>query len=143
MKLPDVNLLLYAYDDRSPHHTATARWLEDTLSGTETVGFAWLVLLAFVRISTNARILEQPLGAEEALEIVDSWLAQPVTTVVHPSPRHAAVLRELLVETGTAGNLVTDAHLAALAVEHDAELCSADTDFARFAGVRWTNPLRL
>ncbi len=141
MKLPDVNLLLYAIDEESPHHEGARKWLEDTLSGTETVAFAWAVLVGFLRISTNPAVLQRPLSAEEAIDYIDAWLAQPCVTTVAPGSRHAAVLRELLEPLGAAGNLVSDAHLAALAIEHGAELCSCDTDFSRFGGLRWTNPL--
>lgn len=142
MKLPDVNLLLYAYDDQSPRHERAKAWLEETLAGPETVAFAWAVLLAFLRISTHPRIFERPLAPEAALDLVDAWLAQPAATIAHPTPGHARVLRDLLLTAGTAGNLVPDAHLAALAVEHGAELCSSDADFSRFAGVHWVDPLR-
>jgi toxin-antitoxin system PIN domain toxin len=142
VKLPDVNLLLYAIDEEAPRHRPAREWLEDVLSGTEAVAFAWAVLLGFVRISTNPAAFEQPLGAEEALDFVDGWLAQPVATVVHPTDRHASALRSLLAPLGTAGNLTSDAHLAALAIEHGAELCSSDADFSRFDGLRWTDPLR-
>ncbi len=141
MKLVDLNLLLYAIDEGSPQHGRARPWLEEVLSSTEDVGFAWIVLLGFVRISTNPVILEYPLGSDQALDYIDGWLAQPSATVVQPTERHAARLRELLEPLGTAGNLTTDAHLAALAIEHGGELCSADTDFARFAGLRWHNPL--
>lgn len=141
MKLLDVNLLLYALDETSPWHERARPWLEETLSGGETVALPWTVLLAFVRLSTRAVVFTSPLTADEALDIVDDWLATPSVTVVHPGRRHAAVLRELLAEVGTAGNLVTDAHLAALAIEHGAELCSRDRDFGRFSGVRWVDPL--
>jgi uncharacterized protein len=141
MKLTDVNLLLYALDAASPRHRAARRWLEGRLSGTETFPFSWVVLLAFIRLSTNPRVFQEPLEPAEAFDIVDGWLAQPCATVVHPTDRHPAVLRELLKPLGTAGNLTTDAHQAALAVEHGAELCSPDVDFSRFAGLRWTNPL--
>lgn len=141
MKLPDVNLLLYAVDESSPRHAGARAWLEEALSGSETVAFTWTVLLAFVRLVTQPRVFESPLTAGEALELVDSWLAQPCATVVHPTSRHTAVLRDLLEPLGTAGNLTTDAHLAALAIEHGAELCSADADFSRFPGLRWANPL--
>jgi uncharacterized protein len=141
VKILDVNLLLYALDETSPDHAAARPWLEETLSGSETVGLSWQVLIAFVRLSTRAAIFAHPLSASEALDVVDGWLAQPAVTVVHPGRRHAAVLRELIAAVGTAGNLVTDAHLAALAVEHGAELCSCDRDFARFPGVRWVDPL--
>jgi len=142
VKLPDVNLLLYAIDEGSPRHGRARAWLEEVLSGTEAVAFAWTVLLGFVRISTNPAAFERPLDADEALDYVDGWLAQPVATVVHPTDRHATALRQLLQPFGTAGNLTSDAHLAALAIEHGAELCSSDTDFSRFEGLRWTDPLR-
>jgi toxin-antitoxin system PIN domain toxin len=112
------------------------------MSGSETVAFSWSVLLAFVRVSTNARAFTQPLTPEQALDEVESWLAQPCATIVHPTDRHAALLRDLLGPLGTAGNLTTDAHLAALAIEHGAELCSSDADFSRFPGLQWNDPLR-
>jgi uncharacterized protein len=142
VKLPDVNLLVYSVDESSPHHARVRSWLERTLSGTEEVGFAWLALLGFVRISTNPSALGNPLSPARAFEFVNSWLDQPVATVVHPTPQHAATLQKLLEPVGTAGNLTSDAHLAALAIEHGAELCSADADFSRFPGLRWTDPLR-
>ncbi len=142
MKLPDVNLFLYAYDSRSPRHGAARDWLERTLSGAETVALSWTVLLAFIRLSTRSVVVEQPLSVDAAIEIVESWLDQPCVTVIDPTERHAAVLRELLSPLGAAGNLTTDAHLAALAIEHGALLCSCDTDFARFQGLRWEDPLR-
>lgn len=142
MKLLDANLLLYAVDTRSPHHRRAKAWLEERLSGSETVGFAWAVLIAFARISTNPRIFTAPLSVSQALNHVESWLEQPAATVVTPTVRHAALLRELLEPFGAAGNLVSDAHLAALAIEHGADLCSADGDFARFPRLRWVNPLQ-
>ena len=141
MKLTDVNLLLYAVDTSAPRHRAARRWLEERLSDTETFAFAWAVLLAFLRLSTNPRVFEAPLGPAEAFDIVDSWLAHPCSTVVHPTERHAVVLRGLLEALGTAGNLTTDAHLAALAIEHGADLCSSDSDFSRFPGITWLDPL--
>ena len=141
MKLPDVNLLLYALDETSPHHGRARPWLEGLLSGTEPVGFAWTVLLAFLRLSTRALVFAEPLGPDEAFDVVEGWLAQPNAMVLEPTERHLAVLRGLVEPLGTAGNITTDAHLAALAIEHGAELCSADTDFQRFPGLRWINPL--
>jgi toxin-antitoxin system PIN domain toxin len=143
VKIPDLNLLAYAVDLESPDHQRALRWWNDTLSGSETVGLAWTVLLGFVRLTTNARVFRSPLASDAALDYVDRWLAHPITTVVDPTSRHAHVLRDLLVTTGTAGNLVPDAHLAALAVEHGATLCSADRDFGRFVGLEWVNPLAL
>ena len=112
------------------------------LSGTEQIGFAWAALLGFIRISTNHAAFDVPLSPTRAFEYVESWLAQPVATVVHPTHEHATILRRLLEPIGTAGNLTPDAHLAALAIEHGAELCSRDADFSRFDGLRWTDPLR-
>jgi hypothetical protein len=140
VKLVDANLLLYAVDDGSPHHAVAKPWLERQLSGSETFAFAWAVLLGFVRLATNPRVFTTPLSVEEAIDLVDSWLEQPNATVVHPTARHSPLVRELLRPLGTAGNLTSDAHLAALSIEHGAELCSGDSDFARFPGVRWLNP---
>jgi uncharacterized protein len=142
VKLPDVNLLLYAIDEQSPRHERARPWLEEVLSGTEAVAFAWAVLLGFLRISTNAAILERPLAAEEALDYIDAWLERPCAATVAPTAGHPALLRQLLGPLGAAGNLASDAHLAAIAIEHGAELCSSDTDFARFEGLRWRDPLR-
>ena len=122
-------------------HEPARAWVEERLSGSETFAFTWVVLLAFIRLTTSPRVFQSPLSTSEALDLVDSWLAQPCVTVVHPTSRHAPVLRDLLEPLGTAGNLTTDAHLAALAIEHGAELCSTDRDFSRFAGLRWANPL--
>jgi uncharacterized protein len=102
---------------------------------------AWSVLLGFVRLGTQPALFEQPLSSDEALDLVDGWQDQPCVTVIHPTDRHASVLRELLAPLGTAGNLTSDAHLAALAIEHGALLCSCDSDFARFSGLRWVDPL--
>jgi len=141
VKLPDANVLLYAIDEDSPRHAQARAWLEGALSGTETVGLAWLVLLAVVRLSTRAVVFREPLTVSEALALVEGWLAQPNVTILHPTVRHPAILAELLGPLGAAGNLTNDAHLAALAVEHGAELCSSDADFRRFPGLRWTDPL--
>jgi uncharacterized protein len=143
VKLPDINLLLYAYDSDSPRQTAAREWLEEVLSGTETVAFAWAVMVGFVRIATNPAIFARPWEAADVLDLVDDWLAQPVVTTVHPTDRHAAVLRDLLAPLGTAGNLTSDAHLAALAIEHGATLYSSDNDFSRFKGLRWVDPLKV
>ncbi|CAN5707901.1 type II toxin-antitoxin system VapC family toxin [soil metagenome] len=141
MKLPDLNLLIYAVDTRSHSHASALRWWNALMSGRETVALSWAVLLGFVRLTTNPRVMQAPLSADAALDYVDRWLAHPLTTVVEPTSRHATVMRDLLKDIGTAGNLVPDAHLATLAIEHGAELCSADRDFGRFAGLRWLDPL--
>lgn len=142
MKLPDVNLLLYAYDSNSPHHLPARKWLEQVLSGSEAVGFTWVVLLGFLRLSTRSQVYARPLQPAEAFEFIDSWLEQPCAILLQPTERHLVLLRGLVESLGTAGNLTMDAHLAALAIEHGAEVCSADSDFARFPGLRWTNPIR-
>jgi hypothetical protein len=142
VKIPDANLLIYALDDTSARHKAARVWLDDTLSGTEDVGFAWVVLLAVLRLTTKASIFTKPLGLDQALDVIDGWLAQPCVSIVHPTARHPAILRGLLAPLGTAGNLTTDAHLAALAIEYGAELCSCDADFSRFPGLRWRDPIR-
>jgi uncharacterized protein len=142
VRLLDVNLLLYAYDAQSPRHKPAREWLEQTLSGSETVGLPWVVMLAFIRLITRSVVVEHPLTVDEAIDLVESWLDQPCVTIIHPTDRHPVVLRELLQPFGTAGNLTTDAHLAALAIEHGASLCSCDADFSRFPGLRWSDPLR-
>ena len=141
MKFPDVNLLLYAYDAGSPLHDPARAWLEEELSGTETFALGWPVLVAFLRLVTSPRVFEDPLEPDEAFALVESWLILPSVTVVHPGDRHLALVRELLEPLGMAGNLVADAHLAALAIEHGATLCSADPDFGRFPRLRLLNPL--
>ena len=141
MKVLDANLLLYAVNEDAPLHGKAKPWFEAVLCGTEPVGLEWTVLLAFLRLSTRRAVFPTPLQLDEAFALIDSWLAQPCVDIVLPTERHLEVLRDLLRPFGAAGNLTSDAHLAAVAVEHGAELCSCDADFARFPGVRWTNPL--
>src|SRR6185369_986311 len=141
MILIDANLLIYAINHDAPLNRKAKLWLESVLSGQESVGFSWTVLLAFLRLTTRPGLFRRPLPVDTAFELVASWLDQTSATIVHPGPRHLAVLRELLQPLGTGGNLTSDAHLAALAVEHGAELCSSDTDFGRFPGLNWSNPL--
>ncbi len=143
MILVDANLLIYAVDKDAPLHSVARSWWEATLSGTETVGLSWIVLLAFLRLTTRPNVFPKPLRIEVAFKIVDSWLAQPSVTLVHPGPRHAQLLRDLLLPSGAGGNLTSDAHLAALALAHGAELCSSDYDFARFRLLKWRNPLEV
>jgi toxin-antitoxin system PIN domain toxin len=140
--LPDANLFLYAIDSTSPRHERASAWLAGAMSGSETVALTWVVLLAFLRLSTRPTVFANPLSPRETLDIIDGWLHRSCTTIVHPGDRHASLLRELLEAVGTAGNLTSDAHLAALAIEHGATLLSADADFSRFTGLRWRDPLR-
>ena len=141
MILVDSNLLLYAFDAGAKRHAESRSWLEDVLNGTQQVGFAWVALLAFIRIGTNPRALGQPLSLEEATSIVSSLLERPNAILLHPGERHWALLRPLLIQAQARGDLVADAHLAALAIEHGATVCTMDRDFARFPGLRWRNPL--
>ena len=141
MKVIDLNLLLYAVNRDSPRHSAALTWLQDAMSGEERVGLAWTVVLGFIRVTTSPRVFEHPLSADDALRTVDAWLSQASVSPLEPGEGHWSILRDLLVEAGAAGNLTSDAHLAALAIEHGAELCSTDADFARFKRLRWTNPL--
>ena len=142
MRLVDVNILIYAVDETSARHAQASEWVTSAMRGPGTVALTWAVLLAFVRLTTRAAVMRSPLTPEAALDVVDGWLDRPNVVVVHPTARHAQILRELLGEVGSAGNLTTDAHLAALAIEHGAELCSCDADFSRFPGLRWRDPLR-
>lgn len=141
MKLLDVNLLLYASNEQAQFHDEARAWFDETMSGGEIVALPWAVLTAFVRLTTNPRVLLEPLSAQVAVGIVRSWRDHPTVTVPEPTDRHLDVLEHLLDATGVGGNLVADAHIAALAIEHGATLCSVDRDFARFPGLNWTNPL--
>lgn len=139
--LVDANLLLYAADERSPHHGPAAEWIEERLNGPRRVGLPWQSLAAFLRIATHPRAVARPLTPSEGWRQVEDWLAAPAAWVPIPGPAHAELLGELIVGHEVSGNLVPDAQLAALAIEHGLTVCSADTDFARFPDVRWHNPL--
>jgi uncharacterized protein len=139
----DANLLLYAVDETSAHHARARSWLEAVLNGDEQVGLPWASLLAFTRIVTHPRVNDRPLSPDSAWAIVEAWLDADAVWVPEPTEAHRGVLGGLLRTYGLGGNLVPDAHLAALAIEHGIPLCSADSDFARFAEIRWVNPLRL
>ena len=141
MIVPDINLLVHAYNSDSPDHARARKWWEDLLNGTQTIGLAWVVILGFVRIATHRQILTQPLPVGVACSRARGWLARPYVSILHPGERHAEILFGLLEAVGTGGNLTTDAHLAALAIEHQAELHSTDADFHRFPGLRWLNPV--
>ena len=141
MILVDANLLIYAVNRDAPLHSHAKRWLEGALTGPDTVAFSWNVLLAFLRLTTRPGLFRRPLSWVTAFDLIASWLDQPSATVVSAGPRHLRILRELLLPLGAGGNLTSDAHLAALAIEHGAELCSSDADFARFPGLHWRNPL--
>jgi toxin-antitoxin system PIN domain toxin len=139
--LVDANLLLYSVDSASQFHAAAAAWLTDMLNGDRRVGLPWQSLGAFLRISTHPRAAANPLSAREAWEIVEAWLSADVAWVPEPTARHASVLGRLITTHDLRGNLVSDAQLAALAIEHGVGIASADSDFARFPEITWQNPL--
>jgi uncharacterized protein len=139
--LPDVNLLLYAHDTASPNHREAKQWWDSVLSGDEPVAIAWATLLGFIRLSTNRVVFKEPYSVEEALRHAENWLAQPHVRIVRESERHAEHVFRFLRALGTAGNLTSDTHLAAMAVEHGCTLYSVDADFGRFKGLKWKNPL--
>ena len=136
MRLPDTNLLVYAVAAESPNHDVARHWLETSLERPQGVALAWLALVGFVRIATNARFTTPAISLNEAVGLVDGWLCHPRVRIVHPGDRHSGLLGRLLIAAGTAGNLTNDAHLAALAIEHNAEVGTFDRDFKRFPGVR-------
>ena len=141
MIVPDVNLLVYAYNRDAREHAGSRAWWENLLGSSQTVGLPWAVSCGFIRLMTHPAVLVTPLQPLRAIAHVKSWLDRPNVEVLDPGPRHLEVLEELLGNLGVAGNLTTDAHLAALAIEHQCELHSNDADFARFSGLRWRNPL--
>ncbi len=141
MIISDLNLLVYAHNQSDERHAAAREWWEAALNGDEPVGLAWVTLLGFVRLTTSRQVLREPLPVAEATAMVEEWLDQPIVRVLVPGREHARHCFGYLRKLGVAGNLTTDAHLAALALEYQAELHSTDTDFARFPGLRWRNPL--
>jgi len=139
--VPDVNLLLYAHVTAFPEHAAARRWWEELMNGTREVALAAPALFGFVRLVSNPRVFDRPLPIEDATRSVEEWLGRPHVRFLHPGPLHLEIAFRLLRQLGIAGNLTTDAQLAALAIEYQAEVHSSDSDFARFPGLRWVNPL--
>jgi toxin-antitoxin system PIN domain toxin len=139
--LIDSNILIYAHAVESPHHQIAKSWLDQQFNGPGRVGIPWLSILAFLRLMTNIRIVNRPLPIADVWLVVAEWLAHPNVWIPQPTEQHSAILGELLTTARIQGNLVSDAHLAALAIEHGLMLCSADSDFARFPALRWMNPL--
>jgi len=140
--VPDLNLLIHAYNSESPRHGRARSWWESLMNGTAPIGLTWAVMLGFIRVTTHRTILKHPLPVKTACHHVRSWLIQPQVAIIQPGDRHAEILFGFLESVGSAGNLTTDAHLAALAVEYQAELNTTDADFSRFPGLRWINPLK-
>ena len=142
MRIVDLNVLLYAVNSDAAQHTRARAWWENAINDEDTIGLPWVVLLGFLRLSTNPRVFARPLAPGAAAARLDAWFARDNVRLVREKDEHWETLKPLLSDTGTAGNLTTDAHLAALALSHDAVLVSTDMDFARFKGLRWENPLR-
>jgi len=140
VKVVDANVLVYAVNEDAPKHDESLTWFQGALSGRAGVGLSWVAILAFLRVSTRPGLLSSPLAPETAIDLVEEWLAQPAAHLLQPTAAHPRILGDLLAAVGTGGNLVNDAHLAALALEHRAEVVTYDTDFARFPGVRWSRP---
>jgi toxin-antitoxin system PIN domain toxin len=136
----DVNVLVYAIDETTPQHSVCRTWLETALNGAARVGFPWPTTLAFLRITTHPRIMTNPLSVDDAWTYLDSWFNTPVAWTPEPTKAHADILRTLTIDRGLIGNLIPDAHLAALAIEHGVPLVSCDNDFARFEQLIWINP---
>ncbi len=141
MRIVDLNVLLYAVNSDAPHHERLREWWEAAVNEEDAVGLPWVVLLGFLRLATSQGVFPRPLTIAAASEKLDTWLAQDNIRLVREKDDHWATLKALLQHSGSAGNLTTDAHLAALAITHDAVLVSCDTDFARFKGLRWENPI--
>lgn len=141
MILVDANLLIHAYNRDSSVHQPAREWLREVLSGAGPVGLSWHGIVAFVRVTTHPRVFARPLSIAQAVAPVNAWLEQPCVTLLEPGAGHWPILRDLLRDGQARGALATDAHLAALAMEHGATLCTTDRDFARFPGLRWQNPL--
>ncbi len=141
MIVPDINILIYAINKDFQRHALAKKWLETVISGEEPVGLSWIVILGFLRIITNEKIMSNPVGMEVAFGLVDEWMSFPSVQIIGPTDQHWKIFRELLTPLSTAGNMTSDAHLAALTIEHSGSLYSTDNDFSRFKGLRWKNPL--
>jgi len=141
--VPDINILVHAYNSDSRRHAFARKWWEETLTRPRPVGLPWATMLGFIRIMTHRGILGNPMTVADAIRRVRGWLNHPGVQVLTPGDSHGEILFGLLQDLGTAGNLTTDAHLAALAIEYQAEIASTDSDFARFPGLRWFNPLEV
>lgn len=142
MIIPDINLLIYAYNQDAPHHESAKKWWQDIMNTHKPVAIPWVVILGFVRLITHPSVLVYPLKPRFAMQYVESWLSRSHVQILEPGPRHFVLMNELFTQIGVAANLTTDAHLAAIAIEYQCELHSNDSDFSRFPGLHWHNPLK-
>ena len=142
MIVPDLNLLLYAYRTQDPNHDAARSWWQGLIDGSKSIGIPWAVAIGFIRLTTHPNSPSGPLPVTLAVQYVSEWFACPHVSPIEPRSQHLMLVAQILKATGVGGNLVTDAHIAACALEYDAEVHSADSDFARFPGLRWHNPLQ-
>ena len=141
MIIPDINLLIYAHNAADPQHAVAKDWWERSINDSEPIGLPWIVMGGFIRLMTHPRVLENPMPIADATACVRSWLSQPCVIILEPGKNFPVIFFNLLEELGTAGNLTTDAHIAAMAVEKQAEVHSCDSDFSRFSGLSWKNPI--
>ena len=142
MIVVDITLLLAAVNSRAPSHKAALAWWEQQLNSANEVGLSWLVILGFIRLTTNPKIMEEPLLLADAVAMVDEWLRRPNVKTVAVTPQHWNILQNMLHAVGHGSALTMDAHLACLAIEHDAEIVTLDEDFSHFPGLKWRNPLK-
>jgi toxin-antitoxin system PIN domain toxin len=142
MTVVDLTLLMAAVNSRAADHRAARAWWEELLNSEEPVGLSWLVILGFIRLSTHPKVFPEPLLLADALGMVDTWLARPNVQVVQVTPQHWNILQNMLHAVGHGAALTMDAHLACLAIEHNAVFASADSDFSHFPGLKWRNPLK-
>lgn len=141
MIILDVNVLIFAYNEDAPQHQRAREWVERALSGAETIGLPWAVVHGFLRVTTNTPAIQPPLAMSEAVAIVEEWFTSAAVTLIEPGPRYWTIFRQLLVDAGVEGALVSDAHIAALAIENNASVCTTDRDFRGFPRLHVINPL--
>lgn len=141
MIIPDTNLLVFAHNEQDPNHRSALRWWQGLIDGSEPLGVDWSIIVAFMRVSTLPSVVTNPPEPDYITSIVESWFDIPHMSRIEPGPDHLKIVTDLLTASGRAGNLVPDAHIAALAIQHRAEVHTNDRDFSRFPGLRWRNPI--
>lgn len=142
MLIPDINLLIYAYNETASKHKEAKKWWESSITQGELIAIPWVVINGFIRLTTHPRVFESPLKPKKSFSTIESWFNFPNVQTINPGHDHLSIIKQLLIREGVGGNLVTDAHLAAIAIEHQCELHSNDSDFGRFPGLRWVNPIK-